>query len=76
MTEFHPEFSHRYAALAAGIRRLGWSGNLLTREFGALVELGSVLTSARLTPDTPGLRRTKNIPATDAKCVAWSAPWK
>jgi ferredoxin len=53
MTEFHPDFSHRYAALAAGIGRLGWSGNLLTREFGALVELGSVLTSARLTPDTP-----------------------
>ena len=53
MTEFHPEFSHRYAALAAGIGRLGWSGNLLTREHGALVELGSVLTSARLTPDTP-----------------------
>ena len=53
MTEFHPEFSHRYAALAAGIGRLGWSGNLLTREHGALVELGSVLTSARLRPDTP-----------------------
>jgi epoxyqueuosine reductase QueG len=30
MTEFHPDFSHRYAALAAGIGRLGWSGNLLT----------------------------------------------
>lgn len=53
MTEFHPEFAHRYAALAAGIGRLGWSGNLLTREFGALVELGSVLTSATLAPDTP-----------------------
>lgn len=53
MTEFHPDFSHRYAALAAGIGRLGWSGNLLTRDFGALVELGSVLTSAALTPDTP-----------------------
>ena len=35
MTEFHPDFSHRYAALAAGIGRLGWSGNLLTREHGA-----------------------------------------
>ena len=32
MTEFHPDFSHRYGALAAGIGRLGWSGNLLTRE--------------------------------------------
>lgn len=53
MTEFHPEFSHRYAALAAGVGRLGWSGNLLTREYGALVELGSVLTSATLTPDSP-----------------------
>jgi ferredoxin len=53
MTEFHPDFSHRYAALAAGIGRLGWSGNLLTKEYGALVELGSVLTSAALTSDTP-----------------------
>ena len=53
MTEFHPDFSHRYAALAAGIGRLGWSGNLLTGKFGALVELGSVLTSATLTADSP-----------------------
>jgi len=53
MTEFHPEFSHRYAALAAGVGRLGWSGNLLTKEYGARVELGSVLTSAALTPDPP-----------------------
>jgi len=53
MTEFHPDFSHRYAALAAGIGRLGWSGNLLTREYGALVELGSVLTSATLPSDSP-----------------------
>lgn len=53
MTEFNPEFSHRYAAIAAGIGRLGWSGNVVTREFGALVELGSVLTSAELSPDKP-----------------------
>ncbi len=53
MTEFHPAFSHRYAALAAGIGRLGWSGNLMTREYGALVELGSVLTAAELIPDDP-----------------------
>ncbi len=53
MTEFHPDFSHRYAALAAGIGRLGWSGNLLTRKYGALVELGSVLTSATLPADSP-----------------------
>ncbi len=52
MTEFHPEFSHRYAALAAGVGRLGLSGNLLTRKYGALVELGSVLTNATLAPDS------------------------
>lgn len=61
MTEFHPEFSHRYAALASGIGRLGWSGNILTREYGALVELGTVLTSASLTNDTP-------IPDKDHPC--------
>ena len=53
MTAFLPDFAHRYAALAAGIGRLGWSGNLLTREHGARVELGSVLTSAVLRPDLP-----------------------
>jgi epoxyqueuosine reductase QueG len=53
MTDFHPEFAHRYAALAAGVGRLGWSGNLLTRPHGARVELGSVLTTADLRPDDP-----------------------
>ena len=53
MIEFHPDFSHRYAALASGVGRLGWSGNLLTKDYGAQVELGSVLTSATLTPDSP-----------------------
>jgi epoxyqueuosine reductase len=51
MTEFIPVFSHRYAAVAAGIGRLGWSGNVLTPEHGALVELGTVVTSAELEPN-------------------------
>lgn len=51
MTEFHPEFSHRYGAVAAGIGRLGWSGNVMTPQYGATVELGSVLTSSELAPD-------------------------
>jgi epoxyqueuosine reductase len=51
MTEFYPDFSHRYGAVAAGIGRLGWSGNLMTHRYGALVELGSVLTSAELICD-------------------------
>jgi len=53
MTEFHPEFSLRYGALASGVGRLGWSGNLLTKEYGALVELGGVITSARLSTTPP-----------------------
>jgi len=51
MTEFIPEFSHRYGAVAAGIGRLGWSGNLLTPDYGAMVELCTVLTSAKLESD-------------------------
>ncbi|MFC1987945.1 hypothetical protein ACFLVH_05335 [Chloroflexota bacterium] len=51
MTEFIPDFSHRYGAVATGIGRLGWSGNLLTPDYGALVELGTVLTSAKLESD-------------------------
>ena len=51
MTEFIPEFSHRYGAVAAGIGRLGWSGNVLTPDYGSLVELGTVLTSATLVSD-------------------------
>ncbi|MFT5730181.1 MAG: epoxyqueuosine reductase [Desulforhopalus sp.] len=53
MTEFIPEFSHRYAAVASGVGRLGWSGNLVTPKYGALVELGSVITTANLVSDTP-----------------------
>ena len=51
MTEFVPDFSHRYGAVAAGLGRLGWSGNLLTQEHGATIILGTVLTSAKLEPD-------------------------
>jgi epoxyqueuosine reductase len=51
MTEFIPDFSHRYGAVAAGLGRLGWSGNLLTHEYGATVYLGTVLTSAELRSD-------------------------
>ena len=51
MTKFVPDFSHRYGAVAAGLGRLGWSGNLLTPEHGATIILGTVLTSATLEPD-------------------------
>jgi epoxyqueuosine reductase QueG len=46
-----PDFSHRYGALAAGLGRLGWSGNLMTPQYGSAVLLGTVLTSAKLESD-------------------------
>lgn len=46
-----PEFSHRYGAVAAGLGRLGWSGNLMTPQYGAAILLGTVLTSAKLDSD-------------------------
>ena len=45
-----PPLSHKYVCTAAGIGWIGWSGNLLTKEYGALVTLGSVVTNAALTP--------------------------
>lgn len=52
MTEYLPDFAHRYAAVAAGLGRIGWSGNVLNPEYGSLLELGTVLTSAELEQDS------------------------
>ena len=49
--ELVPDFSHRYAAVAAGLGQLGWSSNLMTPQFGSAVMLASVLTSAVLEAD-------------------------
>jgi len=46
-----PPLSHRYVAVASGIGWLGWSGNVITPEYGAAVSLCSVVTSAELEPD-------------------------
>ncbi len=48
-----PCLSHKCVAEAAGLGRIGWSGNLITPQFGARVLLNSVVTSAKLTPDKP-----------------------
>ncbi len=46
-----PDFSLRYGAVAAGLGHLGWSGNLVTKDYGASLFLGGVLTTAPLEPD-------------------------
>ena len=47
----YPDFSLRYGAVAAGLGHLGWSGNLVTKEYGGSLYLGGVLTTAPLEPD-------------------------
>jgi len=48
---FVAEFSHRHAAVAAGLGEFGWNGLLLTPEYGPRQRLVSVITSANLEPD-------------------------
>jgi len=49
----HPSFSHRFGAIVSGIGGQGWSGNVMTREYGAAVYLGTVVTEAVLASDPP-----------------------
>ena len=48
-----PPISHRYLAVRSGIGFFGLSGNVLTKEAGAGVILGSVITTAELEPTEP-----------------------
>ena len=47
---FAPDLAHRYAAAAAGLGQIGWSGLLLTPEFGPRNRFVSVITDAALEP--------------------------
>lgn len=44
------DFSHRHAAVAAGLGEFGWSGLLLTPQFGPRQRLVSIITDAPLDP--------------------------
>lgn len=46
-----PDFAHRFAAVAAGLGKFGWSSNVVTKEYGAAIYFSSVLTTAVLEPD-------------------------
>jgi ferredoxin len=49
-----PTFSHRFGTMLSGIAGQGLSGNVMTKEYGAAVYLGTVMTSAKL-ESTPAL---------------------
>ena len=44
-------FSHRHAAVAAGLGEFGWNSLLITPDWGPRVRLTSILTEAELAPD-------------------------
>ena len=46
-------FSHRHAAVLAGLGEIGFSNLLITPRFGARVRLVSIITEAPLDPDQP-----------------------
>jgi epoxyqueuosine reductase QueG len=46
-----PIFSHRFGAIAAGIAGQGWSGNVMTEEYGGSTYIGTVVTDAVLNSD-------------------------
>jgi epoxyqueuosine reductase QueG len=49
-THFTADFSHRHAAVAAGLGELGWNGLLLTPEYGPRQRVVSIITNAPLEP--------------------------
>ncbi len=53
MYDFMPEISHRYLAARSGVGWFGLSGNVITKDHGASVLLGSVITTAELEPTEP-----------------------
>jgi epoxyqueuosine reductase len=49
----NPDLSHRYMAVRSGVGWFGFSGNVITPEYGAAVILGTCVTSAELEPTEP-----------------------
>jgi epoxyqueuosine reductase QueG len=56
-----PLISHRYLAVRSGIGWFGWSGHVITRDYGSAVIFGSVVTEA-------GLRPTESLLAAENYC--------
>ena len=61
MMDFLPDISHRYLAARSGVGWFGFSGNIITKEHGAAVLLGTTVTTAELLPTEP-------LPADDKYC--------
>lgn len=53
VNDFLPDISHRYLAVRSGVGHFGLSGNIITKENGSAVILGTVVTTAELIPTDP-----------------------
>ena len=59
--DMYPELSLRYLAVRSGVGHFGLSGNVITKDHGAAVILGCVITTAELEPTNP-------LPADESYC--------
>jgi epoxyqueuosine reductase QueG len=48
-----PPISHRYLAVRSGVGYFGYSGHIITKEYGSAIALASVVTDAELVPTDP-----------------------
>ncbi len=53
LMDMHPPISHRYLAVRSGIGHFGYSGNIITQEYGSAIVLATVVTDAELLPTDP-----------------------
>ena len=51
--DMKPPISHRYLAVRSGIGYFGYSGHIITKEYGSAIALASVVTDAELAPTEP-----------------------
>ncbi len=56
-----PPLSHKFLAVRSGIGHMGYSGLIITKEYGSSIALASVVTDARLKP-------TKSLPEKENYC--------
>jgi epoxyqueuosine reductase QueG len=66
---YYPDTAHRYLAVRSGVGHFGLSGNIITKNQGAAVILGTVVTAAQLLP-TPPLPPEENYCDACRLCMA------
>ena len=74
LLDMHPPISHRYLAVRSGIGHFGYSGNIITKEYGSAIVLVSVVTDAELIP-TDSLPEEENYCDECKLCLSVCSIW-